>query len=198
MGKRDIANLNSEALTPRELLFVNEWLKDENVSRAYLAAGFDCTERSASISGSQKLSDPRIRAYLSSVRESDDIRYELDRDAIIRETNRIALFDVRKLFDADGKLLPIKDLDDDTAAAISGFDFEQIKVGRGDDQLIIGNTAKMRFVNKVSALDMAHKILGSYAKDNEQKGEADARLVEFVQGLQDSNPGIPLRKKRKR
>jgi phage terminase small subunit len=195
MGKRDLTTQDNE-LSPRELAFVNEWLKDENAERAWLAAGYECSELSARVNASKKLSEPHIRAYLDEIRQEIALSFEIDRDAIMRETNRIALFDVRKLFKADGTFKEIKDLDDDTAAAIAGFDFEQIKVGRGDDQQIIGNTAKLKFVNKVSALDMAHKILGSYKLDNEQKNETTQALTDFVQGLQTRNKGIPLRKKR--
>ncbi len=47
---------------------------------------------------------------------------ELTEARVNRETARIAFFEPRKLFDPDGSPKQVTDLDDDTAAAISGID----------------------------------------------------------------------------
>jgi phage terminase small subunit len=198
MGKRDIATLDDIAhnLTPSEVAFVHEWIQDEDGARAWLAAGYNATPEAASVSAHKKLREPKIQAYLASIRAEIAESYELDRETVMRETHKLVTFDVRKLFDAQhGNFIGIKDLDDVSAASISGFKFTSIKA----DGVEIGRTAEIKLSSKIAALDMAHKILGSYKADNEQRASAESEaLTHFVKGLQDSNPGIPLRKKRKR
>lgn len=67
----------------------------------------------------------------------------------------ISQFDKRKLFDAEGKRIPIHMLDDATAAAISHM---------GAHDLVP--------FDKLKALDMSAKYLGAYEKDNAQKAES--------------------------
>jgi hypothetical protein len=75
----------------------------------------------------------------------------------VRELLRIALFDARKMFDDRGNLVPITDLDDDTAAAIAGLDVERHTEGRGEgkEEYFV---MKIKIASKTAALDTLARL----------------------------------------
>ncbi len=79
---------------------------------------------------------------------------------ILEELACIAFLDPRKLFDADGNLIPIDKLDEDTARALNGIDHDEIYSGRGEDRANIGRTTKLKLLQKTQALE----LLGKYHK----------------------------------
>lgn len=79
---------------------------------------------------------------------------------IARELGRIAFLDPRKLFDADGNLRPLEQLDDDTAAAIAGIDVEELFSGRGEERTQTGVAKRVKLWNKREALADLAAIAG--------------------------------------
>jgi phage terminase small subunit len=73
--------------------------------------------------------------------------------------------DPRKLYDEKGRLKPIHSLD--TAGAIASIDVDNM-VGTGLQRRAIGRTTKVRFVDKLVAIDRAMRHLGLYERDNRQ------------------------------
>lgn len=104
-------------------------------------------------------------------------------ERILLELCRIAFFDPRKMFNEDGTMRQISEFDDDTAAAISGFDIERRTEGRGEDREEY-YVLKPRTVSKNQALEMLAKYrkLLDGTGDDRQKD----RLNEIVQALQES------------
>jgi phage terminase small subunit len=111
------------------------------------------------------------------------------------EIARLAYFDPRKMFDADGNPLPITKLDDDTAAAIAGIEV----CVKGNDEMGYGEIRKVRIADKNAALDKAAKIDGLYMHDNDQKAQGlAAALAEFVGGIHSAGAGrLPFAPPRK-
>jgi phage terminase small subunit len=72
------------------------------------------------------------------------------------ELSRVAFFDQRRLFDADGKLIPTHQLPDDVAAGLAGI--EIIEIGDGEERTA-GRLSKYRAWPKVEALNTLAKIL---------------------------------------
>jgi hypothetical protein len=75
---------------------------------------------------------------------------------ILEELARIAFLDPRKLFDANGDLIPIDKLDEDTARAINGIDHDAITTAGAT----VGRTTKLKILQKTQALE----LLGRYHK----------------------------------
>ena len=73
---------------------------------------------------------------------------------VLREVQRIAFFDPRCLVDDEGRPRPLKDLDDDAAAAI-----ESIEVRETRD----GTVTRLRPADKLKALSMLAKYTGAEA-----------------------------------
>ncbi len=96
-------------------------------------------------------------------------KYELTTDSVIRSLSQAVHFDPRKLYNADGTLKSVVELDDDTAAALSGFEVVEEK-GSGDDRgKVVGYTKKIKWLDKNTAREQAMKHLGLYMEDNRQK-----------------------------
>lgn len=78
---------------------------------------------------------------------------------VLRELAGIAFFDIRRLFNDDGSLKRVQDLDGATAAAIASI--EVVEIGPGG-QLELGK--KFKSPEKLKALDLLGTHLGMFAK----------------------------------
>lgn len=120
--------------------------------------------------------DPWVLARIAELDARDAAKFEATRENVLREFARIGFSDIRKIFrrreDGEGvELVPVTELDDDTAAAISRIKF------RADGSL------EYKLWPKDSALTNLARNLGLFEKDNRQ-GAADviAQLMQMVQG----------------
>lgn len=138
-------------LTARQEQFVKEYLIDLNASQAAVRAGYKGDPNTV---GPRLLADVGIRSLVDQAiaRRSESVKVTAER--VLLELERLALFDIRKIFNADGSLKRVVDLDDDTAAAIMSV--EMVEIGT-DGQLAIGK--KFKAADKKGALElmMRHK-----------------------------------------
>ncbi|MGV3682670.1 MAG: terminase small subunit [Acidovorax sp.] len=78
---------------------------------------------------------------------------------VVRELASIAFFDIRRIFNDDGSLKRVQELDCATAAAIASI--EVVEIGPGG-QLELGK--KFKSPEKLKALDLLGTHLGMFAK----------------------------------
>lgn len=168
------ATARVDGLLPKQAKFVAEYLISGNATQAALAAGY--SPKTAYKIGAENLKKPQIASLLevkqSEIAARQDERLaamELTQARVQREIARIAFFDPRKMFHADGRPKDVTELDDDTAACIVGLDVLEEWEGQGEDRVLVGHVKKYKIANKNVALDQASKILGMYEKDNDQK-----------------------------
>ena len=81
---------------------------------------------------------------------------------VLKELSRLAFFDPRKLFNADGTPKHITELDDDTAMSVAGLDVEDIVVGSGQDRKQIGVVRKYKIADKGRNLERLGNYLGMF------------------------------------
>ncbi|MDP4076233.1 terminase small subunit [Acidovorax sp. A1169] len=103
--------------------------------------------------------DVRVAARVAELRAAAVERTGVTQDQIIRELSRIAFFDIRKIFNRDGSLKNVLDLDDDTAAAIGSI--EMLDIGT-DGQLVMSK--KFKTESKKAALELLGTHLGMFVK----------------------------------
>lgn len=153
------------ALTPKQKRFVAEYLIDLNATAAAKRAGYKDPNIGRQLITKNSVSDAIQKAILD--RQE---RTEITQDMVIRETAKLAFFDIRKLFDENGKPLGISELDGDTAAALVGLDVQDIKdAGSGD---FLGYVKKYKMADKIKALELLGKHLGAWEpKDDGPKDE---------------------------
>ncbi len=108
--------------------------------------------------------DQWVKDRITELRSKAEEKAVVSVARVLEEAARIAFSDPRKLFDENGNLKKIKDLDDETAAALAGFDVTTVF---GGDEPI--DVRKVRFWSKVDALEKLFKHLGLFKADNDQR-----------------------------
>lgn len=144
-------------MTPKQERFVQEYLIDLNATAAAKRSGYSA--KTAHVIGQENLSKPEISAALAAAQQKRGERTEITADRVLKELARIAFFDIRKLYDESGALKNPKDLDDDTAAALTGIDIQETVIPGGEGAPVI-TTRKAKVIDRTGALTLAMRHLG--------------------------------------
>lgn len=173
------------ALTPKQKRFVAEYLLDLNATAAARRAGYSA--KTADRIGPELLGKTCVsEAIQQAIREREE-RTEITQDMVLRETAKLAFFDIRKIFDKDGKPLDISKLDADTAAALVGLDVQDVADNDGD---YVGFVKKYKMADKLKALELLGKHLGTWEpkddgpKDESEEDDLSRSLRELGEGLE--------------
>lgn len=167
---------------PRYRKFVHNYFYGKtgivgNAAQSAIAAGFaETTARKKAPSwvdnNREQASNRTIWGMIQVEREKIENDYEMSEKEILKQYKRLSSFDIRKLYTTEGSLKKIHELDDDTAAAISGiditFDHEGIE------------TKKIKIIDKKGALDSLAKIKGMFQKDNAQKNPSFEEIFSTI------------------
>ena len=148
------------ALTEKQKRFVEEYLVDLNATQAALRAGY--SERTAYSIGQENLKKSEIVKQIAERRAELQQETEITQQRVLKEYARLAFLDPRKLFHDDGRPKNITELDDDTAAALTGLDVQEVYEGSGDDREFVGFIKKYKLADKKGALDSIAKHLGMF------------------------------------
>ena len=175
-------------MTPKQQRFVDEYLIDLNATQAAKRAGY--SRDTAGSQGHDLLKNPEIANAISEAQKSLSARTQITQEMVLAELARIGFVDIRKavnwysqtgvaaIDDADleaqvdagdlrfavanqVELVSSKDIDDDTAAAIS-------EVSMSDKGSI-----KIKFHDKQAALVNIGRHLGMFKDKVEVSGEID-------------------------
>jgi phage terminase small subunit len=107
---------------PRLKMMGNDKVQaDLNATAAYKRAGYKSKGRAAENAASRLLVNVGIAHAIQTELSKREKRSAATVDRLELELERLALADVRKLFDSDGALKPVTEWDDDLAAAIAGL-----------------------------------------------------------------------------
>lgn len=155
------------AVTPKQERFCNEYLVDLNGTQAAIRAGY--AVNSANEQASRLLAKSNVQEFIKSKQAEIQKRLDITQDRVLKEYARIAFFDIRKIYSASNSLIPINELDDDSAACVAATEVDEIFEGFGEDRKHTGYTVKVKLASKISALDSLGKHLGLFEKDNGQK-----------------------------
>ena len=172
------------ALTPKQQRFVDEYLVDLNATDAARRAGY--SENTARQTGAENLSKPDIARAIQVAQAERSKSTGLTAERVVQELGRLALADVRKLFNDEGELRPLNELDDDMAAAIAAVDIVTMGQGQNEAPLYV---RKVKLWDKGAALDKLMKHLGAYAPDKVDVDVTDkaARIWEARKRVGDSD-----------
>ena len=179
------ARLDSDGLNLRESLFVRLYLSNGgNGKDASERAGY---RRDGGTQACELLKKPHIAKVID--RERRKILSELDASAVrvTKELCRVAFLDVRSLFDKNGMLKPIPQLNADAAACIGSFDFRRT--------LKKGAVSKIRLWSKLAALEMLGRWLKMWHGEGGDQNERD-RLDEVIDAIRNSPAGTTRKAKK--
>lgn len=143
-------------LTPKQARFVEEYLVDLNATVSAERAGY----KEPNKQGPRLLVNVGIQREVERALTRRSKRTEINQERVLKELARIAHFDPRRIFDEHGNFRDVKDLDDDVAACIAGVEVVRDTVKNDQGAVVTTETVKLKFWNKVSAVDLAMKHLG--------------------------------------
>lgn len=139
-----------DVLTGKDEGFCRAYVRLGNGAQAYREHHPDASDATAYVQASRLLDKPKITLRIEELRANAALRSEITIGRVLTEYGKLAFVDVRKAFNADGTMKPIHELDDSTAAAISGIEFDG------------ANVAKIKIGDKRAALDSIAKHLGMF------------------------------------
>ena len=156
MEKKKQRSLDKDGLSLREKLFCFAYIaKKGNGLRAAQEAGYsgDFAQRATDL-----LAKPHVKAVIDRERSRLMRKAEITAERVICELARIAFFRVTSFFKPDNTLIPLSELDENDAAIISSVDFRK-------------GTLKLRFANKIQALDLLGRWLGLWEAQGAQHND---------------------------
>lgn len=152
-------------LTTKERMFVAEYEKDWNASRAAVAVGY--SEKSAAKLGSRLVHKSGIVEEIQKRIDGRLRKMGVERERFFKEVTRIAYSDIGKLFNEDGSLKNPSEMDEDTRAALSSIQVLEEFEGSGESRSQIGWTKKIRMWDKTKALEFIGKHLHLFNGDRD-------------------------------
>jgi phage terminase small subunit len=166
-------------LTDKQLRFCKEYIVDLNATQAAIRAGY--SEKTAKSQGNRLLTNVDIQKKTQELADKRSERTEITADNVLKEIARLAFSDPRKLFDSQGRLQKVTELDYDVAASITQIEAVTKDLGEGEVEYI----NKIRFADKGVNLERLGKHLKLFTDKLEQSGPDGAPIenkwtVEFV------------------
>jgi phage terminase small subunit len=166
------------ALSERERRFIEAYMGPAagNGTEAARLAGYTGTPKVLAVQATRLLSKAKVQAEIAARQQARCEKADIDVARVVKELARIGLSDVRKLFLPNGSLKPIKDWDDETAAAVAGLDVVEMaggaKIGGPEGvQHVAMYTKKLKLWDKNSALEKIAKHLGMFIETVRHQGE---------------------------
>jgi phage terminase small subunit len=112
---------------------------------------------------------PAVKARIKQIQDAAATRAGIDAADILRELYRVATSDIGALTHENGKLKTPAEMDAATRAAIAEIQFAK-------DGTILG----YKLWDKNTALVAAARILGLFARDNQQRAAVPPTMIELV------------------
>jgi phage terminase small subunit len=159
------------ALTAKQEAFAVAVAKGDTASIAYRAA-YDASNMSAAavhVAACRLSRNAKVALRVEELRKPVMKAAKLEIEEALRQLAWVLRSDPRRLFRPDGSFMPVHELDDATAAAISSIEL--------DDR---GRPKKIRLWSKTDAIDKAMRHLGAFESDNRQKSENLAIQINLV------------------
>lgn len=155
-AKRGKSGTSKKSAGDKKGRFVEAYLSNGgNLTAAALAAGY--TPGGAAKAGYRMSKDAAVMSMIGQRQGEVLKKYQLNTEDVFRSISQELHFNPKKLYNEDGSLKAITELDDDTAMALSGIEFEQH--GSPEAPVFV---RKVKWTAKSSARDHLMKHLGMF------------------------------------
>lgn len=173
---------NNKSLTAKQEMFCKEYMIDSNATQAAIRAGY--SQRTANEQGARLLVNVSIQDRLSVLREKKSEELDFSFNRIATELAKVAFGDVKNLFNDNGRLIDINELNSEVSSSIKSVTVQQEKVTTMGEVFVESTVKKVESYDKLKALELLNKMFGHFSKDNEQR-KPDAQVTVFQ--LPDNN-----------
>lgn len=158
-------------LTPKQEAFCKKYLELGNASEAYRQCyeADGMSNEAIWVEASRLLDNPTVALRVNELKELQQKRHNVTIDRVVAEYAKLAFLDIRKAFDESGNLKPVQEMDDSTAAAISGLEVDKRISSFADEEgkpLVESHLHKIKLSDKKGALDSLAKYLGMFSDGN--------------------------------
>lgn len=156
--------------------FLDHYLKDptRNPSAAYLKVYPKVKQSTADANASRLLKNAKIREFIRKFEDRVTEKVEITTEMILNEYKKLAFFDIRKLYNEDGTLKEITELDDDSASVVAGMDVSVLFDKNDKTPALL---KKIKLSDRKAALDSLARIKGMFIDKIETK---DTTFEEFL------------------
>jgi len=153
-------------MTPKQTRFVAEYLANGlNATKAAISAGY--SEKTAASIGQENLTKPEIAVAIKEKTQERMERLELTADMVLQEIGKLAFFDPIHLFNADGSLKMMPEIDARHRVSISGLEVCELFEGTGDQKHAYGLLKKVKLADKSKNLEMLGRYFKLFATDRD-------------------------------
>jgi phage terminase small subunit len=156
-------------LTTRQQRFTEEYLVDCNATQAAIRAGY--SPKGATVRGSELLANRNILGRISDLRKMQADRTGVNADRVVSELASIGFLKPDKFFKFDNgmAILDFSRLTEEDAKGIAEIQQEVYveKDGTADGRIV--KRTRIKFQNKLQALEALAKHTGIYNRDNENR-----------------------------
>jgi phage terminase small subunit len=181
-------------VTAKMLAFVTEYLKTNELAASAVKAGY--APKYAGTIANRLIQKSQVSELIRQEKDAALKRAGVELTRALLEVAKIAYYDPRKLYRADGTLKEPSEWDDDTAAAIAQVEVFESFEGTGDKKRSVGHTKKIKAWDKKAALELLLKHLGALkeniifpdAEGNPQSVTPQTLQVFFVEKTVQLNP----------
>lgn len=160
--------MKKKALTPKQRLFVHEYLVDKNATAAAKRAGYSV--KTAYCQGQRLTKKAEVKAAIDAALERQVNKAIMTRDEMLAELSLIGRVDLKDYFDIDeGGGIRVKPFDEMPSGASRALEsLEEFRTIResadGKDSNVVNDRVKLKAHSKLGAIELLAKLQG-YLKD---------------------------------
>jgi phage terminase small subunit len=158
-------------MTPKQERFVAEYLVDLNATQAAIRCGY--SEKTASSQGERLLRNAEIASAVAKSTQAQLQTVAVTAERVKARLAALAFSDIRGFYDEAGNLKPLKDLTEDQAAAIAGFEIIKKNAAAGDG--VVDTVHKIKIADQLKALEMLAKHFGLLTEKVEHSGALEIK-----------------------
>lgn len=172
-------------LTPKQSLFVKEYLKDLNATQAAIRAGY--SKKSAQLIGCENITKPIIAKAIAGAMQKRSERTQIDADWVLKHCSDMLEADIGDILDDIGAIKPIHKWPKIWRQMLNGmdvrelFDFEADPDSNGKIKVDIGQLKKIKFVAREKILELTGKHIDVSAF--QERVEHSGSINSFAAGL---------------
>lgn len=150
--------MSHTALTAKQEAFCQHYALHGNGAEAYRSAynAKKASPQICAVRASELLKNSKITVRLAQlqakVQAVAEEEFEITARRVLVELARISMADPAQAYGPDGKLLELHEMPESIRRAIASIDVDEIAVGKGGDRVVIGQTRKIKFWDKNTAL----------------------------------------------
>lgn len=165
---------------PKHEAFVRSVATGKGVADSYSAMYPDASRQSCITAGSALLNTPECQSRLTELMIAGAEKTETTIERIVQEIERLALVDVREIFDADGGIKSPKEWSAELGAQVAGMQVDEKTDTAGN----VTRTYKVKFWDKNAALALLAKHRGMIVERSQSLNvnigvNVDVRVVQI-------------------